>query len=90
MGRLAGKTALVIGASTGIGREVCRVFAREGADVAVGDYGHQAEQASLVAELGRWGRDAFPVEVNVLAEEQVAGAIAAAIRRFGHLEVQPH
>jgi len=55
--------------------------------VAVGDYGHQAEKASLVEELGRWGRAAFPVEVNVLTEEQVAGAIAEAIRRFGHLDI---
>ena len=37
MDRLANKKALVIGGNTGIGREVCRLFASEGADVAVGD-----------------------------------------------------
>jgi NAD(P)-dependent dehydrogenase (short-subunit alcohol dehydrogenase family) len=87
MGRLAAKQALVIGASTGIGREVCRVFAREGAAVAVGDYGHHDEKASLVEELRGWGRDAFPVEVNVLDEGQVKAAIEGALRRFGRIDI---
>src|SRR3972149_3880367 len=87
MDRLGGKKTLVIGASTGIGREVCRVFALEGADVAVGDRGHEAEKASLVAELSGFGRDAFAVEVDVLVEEQVRAAIEAAVARFGRLDV---
>src|SRR5690606_2268585 len=36
--RLREKTALVIGGHTGIGREVCRLFAAEGASVAVADF----------------------------------------------------
>ena len=87
MERLAGKKALVIGASTGIGREVCRVFAQEGADVAIGDHGHPEEKGSLIEELRGWGRDAFAVEVDVRAEAQVQAAIAAAIARLGHLDI---
>ena len=41
MNRLENKKALVIGGNTGIGREVCRLFAQEGADVAVGDHGRE-------------------------------------------------
>jgi NAD(P)-dependent dehydrogenase (short-subunit alcohol dehydrogenase family) len=87
MNRLVGKKTLVIGASTGIGREVCRLFASEGADVCVGDRGHDADKASLLAELAGHGGDAFAVEVDVLIEEQVQAAIEAAAARFGRLDV---
>jgi len=87
MDRLAGKKALVIGASTGIGRAVCRVFAMEGADVAVGDRGHEDDKAGLIAELTGLGRDAFALEVDVLVEEQVKTAIEGAVARFGRLDI---
>ncbi len=51
MDRLSGKKSLVIGAASGIGREVCRLFAREGADVAVADHAHDADAAHLVDEF---------------------------------------
>lgn len=87
MDRLAGKKALVIGASTGIGREVCRVFALEGADVCIGDLGHDEDKASLVAELTGMGRDAFAVEVDVLLEAQVQAAVDATVARFGRIDI---
>jgi NAD(P)-dependent dehydrogenase (short-subunit alcohol dehydrogenase family) len=87
MNRLAGKTALVIGGSTGIGHAVCRAFASEGADVAVGDFGHQEDKASLVAEIRDMGRGAIAIEVDVRDEEQVRAAVEAAIQRFGRLDI---
>ena len=80
MNRLHDKKALVIGASTGIGREVCRLFAQEGADVAIGDLGHAAEKASLIDELTPLGRRAFAIDVDVLVEEQVRAAIDKTLR----------
>lgn len=87
MDRLAGKTALVIGGSTGIGRAVCQAFAAEGASVAVGDYRHETEAASLVADLQGLGHDAIAFEVDVRDEEQVRAAIEAAITHFGRLDI---
>ena len=87
MDRLSGKTTLVIGASTGIGLAVCRLFASEGAAVAVADFGHDKEKASLVSELQGFGRDAFAIEVDVRDEEQVRSSIEAAIARFGRLDI---
>ncbi len=87
MNRLTGKTALVIGGSTGIGRAVCQQFAAEGASVAVADFGHKEERASLVTDIQRIGRDALSLEVDVRDEEQVRAAIDEAIARFGHLDI---
>ena len=87
MDRLKGKTALVIGGNTGIGREVCRLFATEGADVAVGDFGREEAGQSLLAELRAMGHEAFPLVVDVRSEEQIKAAIDAAIARFGHLDI---
>jgi NAD(P)-dependent dehydrogenase (short-subunit alcohol dehydrogenase family) len=87
MDRLSGKTALVIGGSTGIGRAVCRVFAAEGADVAVGDFGHAADKQSLLDELRALGRESIAVEVDVRDETQVQAAVEAAIARFGQLDI---
>ncbi|HMN84770.1 MAG TPA: SDR family oxidoreductase [Bauldia sp.] len=89
MNRLEGRKALVIGGSTGIGREVCRLFATEGADVVVGDFGHAADKASLIAEIGAIapGRQADSVEVDVTVEQQVADAVAFAVDRLGRIDI---
>jgi NAD(P)-dependent dehydrogenase (short-subunit alcohol dehydrogenase family) len=84
---LAGRSALVIGAATGIGRAVCELFAAEGAKVAVADHGHEADRAALVARLQALGVDAFAVECDVREEQLVAGAVAATIERFGQLDI---
>ena len=60
MNRLAGKTALVIGGNTGIGREVCRLFAPEGADVAVGDFGREEHGATSDQRDRGLGRELSP------------------------------
>ncbi|MFN8591068.1 MAG: 3-oxoacyl-ACP reductase family protein [Thermomicrobiales bacterium] len=87
MNRLSGKKALIIGGNTGIGREVCRLFAEEGADVAVGDFGREADGQTLIADILELGRDAFPLTVDVRDEAQVKAAVDAAIARFGHLDI---
>jgi NAD(P)-dependent dehydrogenase (short-subunit alcohol dehydrogenase family) len=87
MDRLNGKKALVVGGNTGIGREVCRLFAQEGADVAVGDHGREEAGRDLIAELGAMGREAFSIAVDVRDEAQVKAAIDRAIAQFGRLDI---
>ena len=84
---LAGKSALVIGAATGIGRAVSEVFAAQGAAVMIADHGHEAERAELVALLRGRGSEAFDMECDVLEEALVAGAVAATLQRFGKLDI---
>ena len=85
--RLDGKKALVIGASTGIGRAVRTSFANAGAAVAIADLGHDEDKASLLAELETAGASAFAIECDVTDEGQVEAAIDLTIGRFGALDI---
>ena len=61
---LKGKIAIVTGAGQGIGREIARVLANAGADVAVADFNAKTGK-DAVKELKTLGSNSFYVEVNV-------------------------
>lgn len=82
-GRLAGKVAVITGAASGIGAATARRFVAEGARVVIADVQDNAGGA-LAAELGD---GATFVHTDVSVEEEVAGAIATAVDRWGSLDV---
>ncbi|MFG2470313.1 SDR family NAD(P)-dependent oxidoreductase [Streptomyces canus] len=76
-GRLTGRTAVVTGGSTGIGQEIARRLAAEGADIAVADIDPADETRDLVT---RTGRRFFSDKVDV-ADEDAIQEFAARVRR---------
>jgi 2-deoxy-D-gluconate 3-dehydrogenase len=83
---LAGKTALVTGASRGIGRAIAVGYARAGADLAVSARTAEA-LAETVSEVEALGRKAFVVPADVTDRDAAQGMVRDAIAALGHLDV---
>ncbi|MGG1574438.1 3-oxoacyl-[acyl-carrier-protein] reductase [Fictibacillus sp. NRS-1165] len=84
---LNGKTALVTGASRGIGRAIALELAKNGAKVAVNYAGSEAKAKEVVDEIRSMGQDAIAVQANVADSESVAGMVKAVIEEFGSLDI---
>lgn len=83
-GRLAGKTAIVTGAGSGIGRATAALFAREDARVALFELDPE-RGAEVEAEIRTAGGEARFFAVDMTAAEQVSAAVEAAAQAFGGL-----
>jgi 3-oxoacyl-[acyl-carrier protein] reductase len=81
--RLAGKTAVITGASTGLGPVMARMFVDEGARVLLA-----ARREELVREAAAAaGGDAIAMRADVTDEADVAAMITRAVDAFGHVDV---
>jgi NAD(P)-dependent dehydrogenase (short-subunit alcohol dehydrogenase family) len=85
MSVLLGKTALVTGAASGIGRASALLFAAEGATVVALD--RAPEVSATVETIRAAGGRAIALIKDSSEEEDVAGAVATAVREFGGLDV---
>jgi 2-deoxy-D-gluconate 3-dehydrogenase len=81
---LAGRCALVTGASRGIGQAVAVKLARLGADVGLVQRSDAAETAARIKELGR---RAEVVQADLSAAERGEAAVAEVAERFGRLDI---
>lgn len=84
---VAGKTAVVTGSSRGIGLEICRVLAANGARIVALDATEEAAQQAR-SELSSAGfDDVVPVAADVASSEQVHEAFARIERMVGAIDV---
>ena len=81
--KLSGKTAVVVGASAGIGLASARLFAKHGANVLM--VGRNQERLQSAAD--KIGEQALPVVADVRFADQLEAAFDAAIDRWGQLQI---
>ena len=81
--KLAGKTALIVGASAGMGLASARLFAEHGANVLMVGRNQQRLQAAA----DEIGDQALPVAADIRFPDQLEAAFDAAIDRWGRLDV---
>lgn len=85
--RLAGRVALVTGASKRLGRVVALRLAREGSDVAI-HYGKSAVEAfELVGEIEGLGKRAAAFQAELTDVAAIHKLVAGVIEHFGHLDI---
>jgi 3-oxoacyl-[acyl-carrier protein] reductase len=85
----AGKTIVITGAASGIGRATALIFAREGANVVCADINGQGVRetaAQVSASAGNLGGRALALPVDVTRRSEVDDLIARAIEAFGRVE----
>jgi len=83
---LKDQVALVTGSTRGIGRGIATMFAAEGAQVVITGRSRELGQR-LEGELRKAGGDALYVPMDVGRDEDVRAAVAAAVRRYGRLQI---
>lgn len=83
---LKGQTAVVTGATGGLGRAICTALAREGANVVAVDVSLEGAD-DLVDEVEARGSKCEPVKCDVTDPESVAALRDAALERFGSVEI---
>jgi glucose 1-dehydrogenase len=84
---LAGQTALVTGASSGIGKEIALALGAYGANVVVNFVSDEAKAREIAEKIKSYGGEAIAHKADVSSELQVESMFAKLVRRFGTIDI---
>jgi 3-hydroxybutyrate dehydrogenase len=84
--KLKGKSALITGAGSGIGKSIAEAFAQAGVQVAIADLNLLAAQA-VAEEINSSGGKARPLQMDVANEDQVNAGVERVAHDFGRLDI---
>lgn len=84
--KLEGKTAIITGAASGIGKEIALTYAREGARVAIADLNLDAANGTA-AQIRDAGGQAMGVAMDVANEDQTNAGVEAVAAKWGGIDI---
>jgi NAD(P)-dependent dehydrogenase (short-subunit alcohol dehydrogenase family) len=84
--RLKGKTAVITGAGSGMGRAMAQLFASEGANVVAADW-HQETLDAVVAELKNAKAAVTGVKANVAVQAEAEAMVDKAVEAYGRIDI---
>ena len=87
MGLLEGKKAIITGGSRGIGRALCEVFAREGADIAFNYNVSDERAAATVDKIQTFGRQGLSFKVSVTDRPGIIKMVKQIHEAFGRIDI---
>ena len=85
--RIEGKVAVVTGAANGIGAEISRLYAQEGAKVVLADLALEKAQEVADAIVKESGSEAIAVKCNVASKEEVQNVVDICVEKFGKVDI---
>lgn len=86
-GLLKGKKVFISGGSRGLGKALCEVFAREGADIAFNYSASDEEADDTVSRIEAQGREALKYKVSVVDKDGTKKMAKDVIERFGRIDI---
>ncbi len=87
MGLLEGKKVIITGGSRGIGRALCEVFAREGADIAFNYNVSDERAAATVDKIQSFGRQGLSFKVSVTDRPGIIKMVKQIHEQFGRIDI---
>lgn len=86
-GKLEGKSAIITGGDSGIGRAVALAFAREGADVLISYLDEHSDAEETVRIVEKEGRRCIPVAGDIGVEAHCRQIVERAVQEFGRIDI---
>ncbi len=86
-GKLKNKVALITGGDSGIGRAVAILFAKEGADIAIGYLNEHSDAEKTREEVERYGRKCLILPGDISKESDCKKLVKQVLDQFGHIDI---